>query len=236
MKGFLKGLIYEETPEDDNFLADKAPDKATAIASVLPAKGFSTPTGPAVPSTVNYSRPSGSVPTSNDTELIKTKLLESLAEATKGSPFASYKKMNDGLKARITDIGSRVIASAATLEMQGISKDQITSSITDALTFLDSEHNSFESECVADLQTADTELKRVTEQVLNAIADKEEEIKTLQQEITDARQNKLDFETRTAQEKGSIELSRIQFQSAIAQVKGDVQNDNKEIALYLGGK
>lgn len=224
----IKNAMFYTEPEDDFVM----PEKTTAP----PTKGgFVAPTGPANPSVVSYGVPVGTDASAVNSGTMKDQIATELLKATEGQAYGKFKQMSLNLKTRIPDNGQRIIATGATLELSGVKSVDILIAARDAVAFLDSEANSFETEAVNDIQNATTELADLKIKIATMIAEKEEQIKKLQEEVSQCQKDELHFESETIKTKGAIEVSRAQFKSAMAQVKAEVEQDIKDVTLYLGG-
>jgi hypothetical protein len=220
-------LFYTE--EEEEFVLPTSP------ATHQSPTGFVKPTGPAVPSVITYGvRPESDASLVNSGTM-KDQIAAELAKAIEGQAYGKFKQMSTSLKARIPDASQRTIATGATLEIQGVKSLDILTAARSALAFLDGEANSFETEATSDAQTTDAQVEQLKATTATTVADKEAQIKKLQDEITQLHQDQLQAESEAIKTKGAIEVSRAQFRSAMSQVKAELEQDIKDVTLYLGG-
>lgn len=213
MLGKVKGFFFEES---------ESPPPTPKTQAQLPVAPVFTSTGaiaqPHVP--VNGK--------------IKENLSDALQKKIAGTAYGQFQKISSGMKTRIVDSSTRCIATGASLEAQGITKDKILTSAQEALGFLNTELEVFSQETVQDLTTADQQFQSKSVEISTAVQQKQDQIRALQDEISDLQKQKATLDITTAEKKSHLEVDKINFQNAVSVLSQEINNDISDITRFMG--
>lgn len=211
----LKGVFFEEGDE-----TPPPTPKTKADLPATPAFLSSTPSvGPSVVAHVTSGR-------------FKDKLVAEVQAKFQGQPYMQFQKIATGMKAAIADVGTRTVATVASLTAQGTGKDKILASANDALLFLSSEGQNFHNEISNDIANLDAAHTEKSQKISMDLEAKQAQIKTLSEEISALQIEKSQAEVKLIEEKTKLQVTKAEFEGCLNSLVQEINSDVSDVTRY----
>lgn len=213
LKG-LKNVFFEEIEEE---IKETKP-----VAKTAPVKP-QTPTAPAFITRTTSN-------TSSGTGKIKDLLVDQLNAQLLNSPYLQFQKMNSTMRVKVADSTTRLAAIAASMEVQGFTKEKILEGARNAIAFLEQEAHTFANDIASSIQQTEQDYTNKVGQIDQLLVQKQDAIKTLSDEILNLQKEKSSLGIENQQQKSKLEVDKIEFNSSMTALQQEINNDITDLS------